>query len=113
MKSIKCYALLIFIAILTIAASFSQCVKMSKSYSPTRMEEYVAYCALWRTDATFQSTIRISNQLAVSEIDVTPTIYMEDGTAWDLPPVHLANSGTSIVDISASLRLHLRSALRA
>lgn len=76
--------------------------RMAERYKPQRMEMYVAHCALWRTDASFRSTIRISNQLA-SEIDAIPTIYMADGTAWDLPAVHLAKSGVETVDINAAL----------
>jgi len=85
------------------AFTFSQSKKMSKPYSPTRNEEYVAYCALWRTDASYRSTIRLSNQLAVSEMDVIPTIYTADGTPWELTPVHLAKSGVATVDINAML----------
>ena len=67
------------------------------------MEEYAAYAALWRTDGNFRSTIRLSNQLATAEIDTMPTIYMADGTAWNLPSVHLARSGVATVDINEAL----------
>jgi hypothetical protein len=82
---------------------YAQAPKIGEQYKPTRMEEYVAYCALWRTDASFRSTIRISNQLATSEIDVIPMIYMADGTAWELAPVHLGKSGVETLDINAIL----------
>jgi len=83
--------------------ALAQSKLMSQPYSPTRLEQYSAFCALWRTDVTFRSTIRISNQLAASPIDVTPTLYMADGTALDLPPVHVAQSGVATVDVNSAL----------
>jgi len=83
--------------------SFAQSKLTPQPYVPTRLEQYTAFCALWRTDATFRSTIRISNQLSISPIDVTPTLYMADGTAFELPPVHVPQAGVATLDVNANL----------
>jgi hypothetical protein len=73
------------------------------AYTPTKLDEYTAYCALWRTDATFQSTIRLTNLLDVSPIDAAITLYMADGTPYALPVVHLAKAGVATVEVNAAL----------
>ena len=85
-------------------------------YKATRMEEYSAFCALWRTDLSFHSTITVSNQLANTGIDAIPTLYMADGTQWELPAIHLGKSGVQDLDINqalsnapAGIRAHLSS----
>ena len=55
-------------------------------YTPTKLDEYDAYCAVWRTDATFHSTVRLKNSLDTSAISATVTLYMADGTPYVLPP---------------------------
>jgi hypothetical protein len=72
-------------------------------YTPTKLDEYTAYCALWRTDATFRSTVRLKNSLDTSPIDATVTLYMADGTPDVLPVVHLAKSEVQTVDVNAAL----------
>lgn len=72
-------------------------------YTPTKLDEYTAYCALWRTDATFHSTVRLKNSLDTAPIDATVTLYMADGTPYVLPPVHLAKSEVQTVDVNAAL----------
>jgi len=93
---------LALLAVVPISA-LAQSRLMPDPYVPVRLERYSAFCALWRTDVTFRSTIRISNQLAASPIDVTPTLYMADGTAIDLPTVHVPQSGVATVDVNAAL----------
>jgi hypothetical protein len=88
---------------LSLLTTSAQATKQPGPIPPGQLEEYAAYAALWRTDGDFRSTIRISNQLATTEIDAVPTIYMADGTAWDLPSVHLAKSGVSTVDINDAI----------
>lgn len=51
-----------------------------KIYTPTKMNLYTSRCALWRTDGTFESTIRLSNQLVISKMKATVTLFMADGT---------------------------------
>ncbi len=72
-------------------------------YTPKRLDEYTSYCALWRIDATFRSTVRLKNLLENLPIDATVTLYMADGTAYVLPPVHLAKSEVQTLDVNAAL----------
>lgn len=62
------------------------------AYVPVRMDLYTATSDLWRVDAGFQSAIRLKNMLATTEMGVSVTLYMEDGTPYPLPPVMLAKS---------------------
>ncbi len=72
-------------------------------YTPTKMNLYTSYCGLWRTDQTYASTIRLSNQLSISPIDATVTLFMKDGAPYILAPVHLQTSGVSTVNINSAL----------
>lgn len=45
------------------------------------MKTYTMYSGLWRTDGSFVSTIRVKNILVVAPMDVTPVLFMADGTA--------------------------------
>jgi hypothetical protein len=73
-------------------------------YKPTKFNTYTEYGGLWRTDRTFESTIRLSNQLSISPIDATVTLYMADGTPYVLPPVHLNASGVTTVNVNDALQ---------
>jgi hypothetical protein len=64
---------------------------------------YTLYAGLWRTDHTFVSTIRIKNSLVVAPLDVQPILFMADGTAYLLPPVHLPVSGVVTLDVNQAL----------
>lgn len=72
-------------------------------YTPTKLNPYTSYCTLWRTDASYKSTLRLMNTLDVSPIDATVVVYLADGTAYPLPTVHIAASGVSTVDLNAAL----------
>ena len=48
------------------------------------MKTYTMYSGLWRTDSGFVSTIRIKNILVVAPLDVTPVLFMADGTPYPL-----------------------------
>jgi hypothetical protein len=106
-KAIRRYALTLVICL----AACSQAAAQSKIppfnppkiYTPKRMDLYTSYCGLWRTDRTYNSTIRLSNQLAISAMDATVTLFLSDGTPYVLPPVHLEKSGVETVDIAAAL----------
>src|SRR5437879_6121155 len=67
------------------------------------MKTYTMYSGLWRTDGSFVSTIRVKNVLVVAPMDVTPVLFMADGTPYLLPSVHLAISGVATIDINAAL----------
>ena len=64
---------------------------------------HILSAGLWRTDGNFVSIIRIKNLLAVSALEVTPIIYMADGTPYLLPPAHVATSGVATVDIAGAM----------
>lgn len=61
-------------------------------------------CGLWRVDGSFVSTIHIKNSLLIGPIEVSPIIYMADGTEYDLPSVTIATAGTATVNINESLK---------
>src|SRR6266567_1143642 len=64
---------------------------------------YTQYSGLWRTDGSFVSTIRVKNVLVVAPMDVTPVLFMADGTPYLLPSVHVAVSGVATIDINDAL----------
>ena len=66
-------------------------------------EVHVLQGGFWRTDGGFVSTIRIKNVLVVAPIQVTPTLFMADGTAYPLAPVTVPISGVATVDINDAL----------
>jgi hypothetical protein len=67
------------------------------------MKTYTMYSGLWRTDGGFVSTIRVKNVLVVAPMDVTPALFMADGTPYLLPSVHLAVSGVATININDAL----------
>jgi hypothetical protein len=67
------------------------------------MVTYTLYAGLWRIDHTFVSTIRIKNSLVVAPLEVQPVLFMEDGTAYTLPPVQLPVSGVVTLNINEAL----------
>jgi Big-like domain-containing protein len=72
---------------------------------PTKvpLQSYSLFSGLWRVDGAFESSIRIRNELLVAPLDVTPVLYMADGTEYDLPPVHLPTGGVAVVDVNEAL----------
>src|SRR6266404_1570859 len=64
---------------------------------------HILHGGFWRTDGGFVSTIRIKNVLVVSPMDVTPVIYMADGTAYPLRPVHLPIPAVTTLYINDAL----------
>jgi len=66
-------------------------------------EVHVLQGGFWRTDGGFISTIRIKNVLVVAPIQVSPTLFMADGTAYPLAPVTVPISGVATVDINDAL----------
>ncbi len=66
-------------------------------------KSYTLYTGLWRTDGGFVSTIRIKNVLVVAPMDVTPVLFMADGTPYMLSSVHLAVSGVATVNVNDAL----------
>lgn len=67
------------------------------------MKTYTMNSGLWRTDGSFVSTIRIKNILVVAPLDVTPVLFMADGTPYMLPSVHVPVSGVVTVSVNDAL----------
>lgn len=61
------------------------------------------YAVPWRVDNGFVSTIQIKNVLVVGPLDVTPVLYMADGTEYDLHSVHLAIAGVAEISVNDAL----------
>src|SRR6266852_724841 len=72
-----------------------------KMYGPAVLQELDG--AFWRTDAGFQSTIRITNIVQTSPVQVTPVLLMADGTEYVLPSVELQAAGVATVNINDAL----------
>lgn len=64
------------------------------------IKTYTMSSGLWRTDGSFVSTIRIKNILVVAPLDVTPLLFMADGTPYMLPSVHVPVSGVATVSVN-------------
>jgi hypothetical protein len=58
----------------------------------------------WRTDVGFEATLKITNVVENSNIDVIPVIYLADGTEYQLPMIKVAEASTVAVDINRALR---------
>ena len=54
-------------------------------------------------DGNFESTIHIKNSLVVAPVQVTPVLYMADGTEYDLPLVNIPTTGTAMVSVNQAL----------
>jgi hypothetical protein len=66
-------------------------------------EAHILRGGFWRVDGGFVSTIRIKNILVIAPIQVTPTLYMADGTAYPLAPVTVPVSGVATININDAL----------
>ena len=75
----------------------------AKTAATKAMKTYSMYSGLWRTDGSFVSTIRIKNILVVAPLDVTPLLFMADGTPYLLPSVHVPVSGVATVSVNDAL----------
>lgn len=64
---------------------------------------HTLYCGLWRVDGGFVSTIRIKNSLVVAPLEMSPVLYMADGTEYVLPPIKLAETGVAALNVNAAL----------
>jgi hypothetical protein len=57
----------------------------------------------WMIDSNFKSSVYIKNGIETSSVTVTPVLYLSNGVAYRLSDITLEPSGTSILDIGASL----------
>ncbi len=94
--------LLLAIALSSVGANLHFAQSPASAVAQT-MKTYTMYSGLWRTDGGFVSTIRVKNVLVVAPMDVTPVLFMADGTPYMLPSVHLAVSGVATIDINDAL----------
>ncbi|HXR96638.1 MAG TPA: hypothetical protein VN709_02235 [Terriglobales bacterium] len=60
-------------------------------------------CSLWRTDGDTVAKIHIKNAVTTVAIAVTPTLYMDDGTALVLAPVEVPASGEITLQLNQAL----------
>ena len=72
-------------------------------YTPSKIQAFVSSCPLWRTDGGFQSTIRLTNMLAVANMSATVTLYMADGTPYPLAPAKIPASGVAVINVNQAL----------
>ena len=75
---------------------------MSGPVDPMKAPQMM-FSGLWRVDGNFQSTIHMKNSLVVAPVQVTPVLYMADGTEYDLPPVNVHTTGTRAVNVNRAL----------
>src|SRR5260370_6151776 len=100
--------LLLAVALSSVGANLRFTQSLTGNSSPASaaaqtMKTYAMYSGLWRTDGGFVSTIRVKNVLVVAPLDVTPVLFMADGTPYLLPSVHLAVSGVATININDAL----------
>ncbi len=74
------------------------------SAASTPMQTYSLYAGLWRVDGGFDSTIRVKNSLIVGPMELTPVLYMADGTPYQLASQTIATAGVVVIDVNAALR---------
>jgi len=103
-------AILLFLAVALTSVGAGSHFTQSSTPQPSAktavaktMKTYTMYSGLWRTDGSFVSTIRAKNVLVVAPMDVTPVLFMADGTPYPLPSVHLAVSGVATININDAL----------
>ena len=56
-----------------------------------------------RTDHTFEASIRITNNLSIAPLSVTPILYMADGTEYPLASVQVSQSSVVTVSVNEAL----------
>jgi hypothetical protein len=61
------------------------------------------YAGLWRVDHSFVSTIHIKNLMTANSVQVTPVLYIADGTEYDLSPVNLGPNAVADVSVNQAL----------
>ena len=58
---------------------------------------------LWRVDNNFDPILRLKNVLLKQSLNVTPVLYLADGTEYDLPAMTLEPAGVAQVNIRLAL----------
>jgi hypothetical protein len=76
---------------------------MPKMPSGSMAAPQTLVCPLWRMSPTLVAKIHIKNALMVAPLAVTVTLYMADGTPYQLPPVTIPMSGEATVNLNQAL----------
>lgn len=71
--------------------------------APSAQEVWRITCGLWRTDKGFTSTIQLKNRLVTSAVTVHPSLFMADGTEYELPEINLPAAGIAAIDVRAAI----------
>lgn len=71
-------------------------------HMPPPMPQSV-YAGLWRVDHTFTASIHIKNTMVGSSVQVTPVLFMADGTEYDLSAINLGPNAVADVDVNRAL----------
>jgi hypothetical protein len=61
------------------------------------------FAGLWRLDHDFVARIHVKNLMPANSVQVTPVLYITDGTEYDLSPVSLGSN--AVVDVSVNQAL--------
>jgi hypothetical protein len=62
-----------------------------------------AFSGFWRTDGGFVAKMRIKNALVTAPLEVSPVLYMADGTEYQLPTIMIPTSGVVTVNVNQAL----------
>jgi hypothetical protein len=84
------------------AGSLPRPVGVSPAIDPMQAPQTL-FSGLWRVDGNFESMIHIKNSSVVAPVEVTPVLYMADGAEYELPPVIVATTGTSMLSVNRAL----------
>jgi hypothetical protein len=60
--------------------------------------------AFWRTDGNFEAVLRLRNLLVNAPILVTPVLWFEDGTEYDLRSTMIPAKGLTVININQALK---------
>jgi hypothetical protein len=88
---------------LSAAASFAASVPPKGYPTPIALRQMNG--GFWRADHTFSPILYITNLLVTNSLQVTPVLYMADGTEYDLAPVTVSAAGVVRVSIADALRV--------
>jgi len=67
--------------------------------------------ALWMVDASFKSTIYLTNNVETSTITATPILFLSNGNRYTLPDVKLEPDGTAAISVNDELAKQANSAI--
>src|SRR5262249_53910704 len=85
------------------ASAQASLARMAPAMADPMKAPQMMFSGLWRVDGNFESTIHIKNSLVVAPVEVTPVLYMADGTEYDLAPLLVPTTGTTMVSVNRAL----------